>query len=388
MNVQSIAEKIQEIYLPLKKLERQQSVLKEAMKKHLSDTTEVINENGLILQYKKRSKATYKEEFYDLLDEEAKLPLAIKIEPSLEDRFLELYEFRDKHKEYYIHPYPKRRTKDQIKKDQEEEDTQLFLLNEQSLHELVAAFRTNKLEYEMLNQSYDRLKTQLLAQLEKENKEEAISSNGMKLKIREKKPTYDLDRIFASKFNKQMFLLYLCHDGNLEVFNPYTKKYFHFSLDEPMKLEGHDLSLRDNKLYVDGLYLENDIHLEHFKDDTLEEIHSFLLKGAQSISGIIPCNSEQFFRSCPISSTNIESLLDSTFLVQSVVDQHKIIKSEKDISIHFEVIEESVAKERKEYFYQKIMKRSETLREREVSSEQTDLLNSNEESEEELFLNL
>lgn len=355
-----IIENLANLYPALKKQEKMHDIYRGILEeKFEEENAEIKTYQGMVFHYKKHTNWSWRESIYDILEDEYKLPLAVSITKPIEERF-EISEFLLPSESSSIRLYAGggksklvvAAEKERIKELENE-------LRQQSFEHLASQFIVNKLDLMVSEQKYDRLKKQLYNHLI-ENDLPSISSPMGTFKIVNSKQYHDVQKIAFSDIEKKQAFLTLPLEDGIHMLNLYTGSTH--ILDEQTQIEGHWFWYENGDLFCDDQFLSLPYMVIDHKKEILSTMQNWIAQGAKPHYGKVTIEGMHFFRHCPISSVKLDDLLDRGLIEEKLIHQNRFCAKEEDLQLRFEVIDESSLIERKNMLHNKIMKRSQMLR--------------------------
>lgn len=368
-NIEEITEDIGAYYPVIKQRKR----LKETYKKVIQEKYDKMDAEeellrgkvieGMLLHYQKRTNWSWLPSFYDLLEDQAKLPLAVKIDKKTEERFKVKNEDPSIDNEFVsitsLQSEPskslkltaKRATPAQKEAEAQEDDELTRELQGKDLEELVLLYQANQHELKELEEQYETDRETLLAYL-LEEKADSISSPVGKFSVSSKKGDYDTASFFSETLYKEFQFAFrpLDNDGTVVCIDLLTKEE-PFEFQHETNYQGSTLSYKKGRLWVDGVRLQTDIR-DLFEGED----------GALKATGFVEVDPMILFRHCPLSSTKINEMVDKAQLEPKVMEAHRTITNIKDTSLYFEIIDEEADKDRKFFFQQRMKRRGQSFR--------------------------
>jgi len=358
-----ISAEIAEFYPTLQVKKELDKLYKEVLKEKFSEfNKKKIIRSGIIHQIKKRTKWKWKDEVYQYLKDQNVLASAISIKKEALERFI-LDDFKME-STFHLKITPPRQTKldknramfseflnftnlnSDFKEKMDYPQLLKSMLLDEGFDEVINLFKVNKLNIKRLEQKYENRKKELFKVMNELKLDSYKCSSGNSFKVSPDKTKYDIDKLVVSQVPKMYSFSYrmISKDGHVEVVNHLNDETFFFK-DETI-YEGQRLSLYKSRLHVNGQRLKTDVR-EIFKNPN----------GFYPAEGNVLVDSEDLFMSSPISSTNIEGLLDLGLLDMDKIKEFKYKESDDDVTEYFEVISESAEEDRKKMFRDKLEKR-------------------------------
>lgn len=354
---------LEAVYPELKDAELRDEVLKQVMREKIElSQIDRFSYESVVLKFKKHTNWKWKDEFIDSLYEEAKLPLAVTVNKSMEKRF-ELEEFRVDNG-HHIRLYPTR-----SKAKTEQKNLKIEALTEEfsalSLEDLVVEYKINKMDYQLAEEQYETLKKKLFNSLRDTNSDSFGCSLG-NYKIVKNDPKYDISNIHASTITKNVTFVYKAQGSDATVYDLYNG--YQFSFSRTTTYEEHTLTCQHGQLYIDGEVLVPFDGLSAMNKKMKKVYEPLVSEGYQFVTGSIEIEGEDFFRHCPLSSTKVTELMNQGIVDPKSLEKYRYIDSLDDIDVRFEVIDEETEAERKVFFLEQLVQRSETIRERNATT--------------------
>lgn len=343
----------------------EEKIYKGALQKHFSQQKEsVLNVDGMILQERSRKYYAFDPEFYDFLDDQAKLPLAVKISKKMESEY-NIGDFRLP-ETYFLNLQAKKATKqEKARKDEEDEIRKTDLANKFDTEDLVAELRIIKMDVEAAKQQYDSAKEELYNFLLEQNLlDKSLVTDVGTFSLSTNEPEYDIDQLFYADLTQNINLLISEQAEELACIDLFSKTEFAIPYHEPFHYKGLTFTYIDGTLTCNNEEMNGNSFLVTFttkKDQKM--VDELISAGWDVVSGSITVDSNTLFRHCPIQSTKVDALADQGLLTEKDIQTYK--KPTGQTTDFFEVIEEVTNDERKHMFMRKRLQRSEVLRERE-----------------------
>lgn len=347
-----------DLYPRLKEQEKMHDLYRSILEEKFTQTkAETITHQGMLFHYKKHTHWSWRDSIYEILEEECKLPLAVSIPKAIEKRF-ELDEFLLPSESSSVRLSAGRMNKIQAEIEKKRIKELENIMRQHSFEHLASLFISNKLDLTVSEQKYERLKKQLYSHMV-ENKITEMPSGVGTFKIVDEKQYHDVEKIAFEEIVKKQALLTLQKEDGIHMLNLFTGEIQ--ILDEQTPYEGHLFWYENEDLFCDDTLLSGPGFAMEYRADIALTMQLWLSQGAKFHYGKMMVEGMHFFRHCPISSVKLDELLDRDLIQQKLIDSNRYCAKEEDLNLRFEAIDESSFTDRKNMFYNKLIKRSQAL---------------------------
>lgn len=310
-NCLPIINEIGSFYFTYKEAEKFKDVVKARIQKEADEYgigRQPVEMEGFFISYQIRPSYTIDQELKEILYDEYKLPVAVKVEPKYEKQYDIKHARMDL--EYSVRPSFKqpKAIKDLMKANCETFDNSL---HGKEIRELLAVYKQVTDDIKKYEDQYARCKYQLLKEMKKEKLSSLVTEIGT-FTVKAKKQEYDIDQIYAHGFVKKEMDLYYTIVGDTVIgMDLFTNDQFQFPVDETYEHEKQILSFEGDSLLIDGEPLENHHTLEE-QDKTIHRI-----------SGSIEINPMDFFYMCDLSSTKLTEMTNEGTLPLETLKKYR-----------------------------------------------------------------
>lgn len=339
--------------LTQEEFDQEKGKLREQAKVLINDTY-LFNE--VLMKYKKRTTWHWKKEFDEELEDMGYLHVCKKIMKAQELRY-DIASYQNDSTEFLKVFSSASETKEEKEKRKRQEAAERLHkkreLQELDMDDVVSLFKNNQRELNRLKKVFSEDKEELLKAMNNESATKVflVEDLSVGLKIQEQSGDFNKEQIFMNTIDKRFFFYFrVLEDGTTECIDKISGDEFSFKDTHPYHC--HNISRNGKHLIIDDFMLETyspeeiDALNKSQKKKAMENGY-FISLGALEVSG------SDFFKDCPVSSKEVDDLIDKNALHPSVRDQYRYMKSHDDMSIFFEMIESEKNAQRGSFFQQK-----------------------------------
>lgn len=326
-------------YIKHKKVKIKLDTIKQGIKNQYEKQDEkILKSDGIVVRSKHKKDFSFKKEIYEFLEDYGYLPLAVKINKSVEKLF-NLDKAKINHKES-IRLYTG--GKPVVDKDYIQSKYVHFL--EQDIGELTNEFKKTSTEENLVKSKLDEVKERLIQAMPYSS----IKSEYGTLKLT-KTYEYDPHIVFGGVSGKKEIFIRRIDNNEYEVII--------FPEDKVSKCSG-DLIL--GNLSIEELFISSspDLTSTFVKK---REFNKYMKAGFVFNKFEIPIDPMEFFKCCEISMTKINNLIQEGIIDEKDIQQFRQLENESYI---IEVLTEGSLEQQSSLFDKKLMEKAQNYRKR------------------------
>lgn len=339
--------------LTQEEFDREKAELREQAKILINDTY-LFNE--VLMKYKKRTTWHWKKEFDEELEDMGYLHVCKKIMKAQELRY-DIAPYQNDSTEFLKVFSSTSESKEEKEKRKRQEAAERLHkkreLQKLDMDDMVSLFKKNQRELNRMKKVFTEDKEELLKVMNNETvtKVFLVEDQSIGLKIQEQTGDFNKEQIFTNTIDKRFFFYFrVLEDGTTECVDKISGEEFSFK--DTYTHHTHTISRNGKHLIID------DFMLETYSPDEMDALSKSQKKKALENGylvslGVLEVSGSDFFKDCPVSSKEVDDLIEKNALHPSVRDQYRYMKSQDDMTIFFEMIESEKNAQRGSFFQQK-----------------------------------